>query len=182
MNQNDIVGSSDKSGIDEKDRIIFDLINDRYKHEFEILNKLDTKATSLIGFTGLIIGLVGTIIPPLVSALPSNQALNAYYLSYKVIINMGIISLFLSILFCLMAYYMKTISLVPDSKELIRQYGESEESASITLNTTAKMMAYAIDKNYVHQQNKVKFIKIGFYLFGFGVFMVTIFMVGLLMV
>ena len=46
----------------ERYQLIFDLISERFKVEWQLTNDLDTKASSLIGFVGIILSLEGIFV------------------------------------------------------------------------------------------------------------------------
>lgn len=109
----------------EKDHFIFTLLCKRNDAEFERSNILDSKASGIIGFAGLIIGLFGTLISFLLGEMSQNTHFMFYYQSYRVFLFMGILSLAVSILSCIFAYTVKTYVIIPKPTALIEKYAKN---------------------------------------------------------
>ena len=167
----------------EKDEFIFNLISSRNDAEFERSNILDNKASGIIGFAGIIIGLLGTLISFLLEKLSQNSPIFVYYQSFRVILLLGIIGLAGSILFCIFAFSIKTYVLVPRTSMLIEKYAKNENKNKLeVLQVVGTQISDAITDNSRTDDDKAKFVKYGLYLFAFGMVMTVIFVCGLLMI
>jgi len=171
----------DKS-VTERDRLLFDLLSNRNTAEFERSNILDSKASSMIGFAGIIIGLLATLISFIFDQLSLNSKLFAYYSSYRVILLAGIIVLALSIISSLFAYFVKPYEIVPENNHLIEEYAKKDRDICTILRITAQGISDAINKNKVIDDEKAKWVKYSLILFGIGMGLVVLFVCGLLMI
>ena len=168
--------------IKERDRFIFDLVDKRNDAEFERSNLLDVKASSIIGFVGIIIGLLGTILAFVLDKIYINPKLFAYYSSYRVILFLGIVFLALAIFCSLMAYFIRQYTIVPDTKHLIEEYAMRDRDLLSILRIVAQERSDAILKNSVTVDDKSNWIKYSQILFGLGMGLAILFICGLLII
>ncbi len=112
-----------EKGVMERDKLVLDLVSERFKVEWNLGSEVDGKASSLAGFVGIIISLqvgFGTI---LIDKIPKTNQYHVYlYLFYF----LGIIFFICSILFAFKAYYLKNYFVVPDPEELIHMAEDDE--------------------------------------------------------
>jgi len=170
----------EKAGETEKrDQFIYELIADRFRLEWARTNDLDGKASSVIGFVGIILsleaGLGGFLLKEISRTSECYTLLCCLFL-------LGLVFLMCSILYGLKAYYVKTWTVVPDPDYLIEEYAKNEDiSRTEILRKVSKEISESVKKNKEINDEKVKFIKQGFIFFVFGIGMVIIFICGLLL-
>jgi len=165
----------------ERDEFIFNLISNRNSAEFERSTILDNKASGVIGFAGIIIGLLGALISFLLEKLSQNSPIIFYYQSFRVILLLGIIALAGAIFCCLIAYSIKTYSIVPDTSTLIEKYAKNpNKNKSDIIQVVGLEISQSIKDNTKTDDEKAKFVKYGLLFFTFGMAMIVIFVCGLL--
>ncbi len=167
----------------EKDEFVFNLISNRNDAEFERSNILDNKASGIIGFAGIIIGLLGTLITFLLEKISVASPLFLYYQSYRVVLFFGIIALVGSIFFAVLAYSVKTYSIVPNTAALIEKYARDDEKSKCDiLQVVGLEISESIKINSITDDGKAKFVKWALSLFTLGMFLTVIFVCGLLVI
>jgi hypothetical protein len=166
----------------ERDEFIFDLISKRNTVEFDRSNTLDSKASGVIGFAGIVIGLIGTIISLLYDKFPTNVQLEAYYLSLRLVLIFSIISLAGSIFMCIFAYSIKTYIIVPNTSHLIEKYAKSKITKCGIIQVVGREISESIKDNSSTNDDKAKFIKYGQFLFAIGIGLIVLFVCGLLII
>jgi hypothetical protein len=167
----------------EKDEFVFNLISNRNDAEFERSNILDNKAGGIIGFAGIIIGLLGTLITFLLEKISVASPLFFYYQSFRMVLFLGIIALVGSIFFAVLAYSIKTYSIVPNTAALIEKYARDDEKSKCDiLQVVGLEIAESIKINSITDDGKAKFVKWALSLFTFGMLLTVIFVCGLLMI
>jgi hypothetical protein len=160
-------------------QFIYELIADRFRLEWQRANDLDGKASSIIGFVGIIVSLqagLGSFL------LQSISRTSEYYAQLSLLFLLGIIFLMCSILFSLKAYYVKTYKVVPDTEYLIEEYAKKGRSRIDILKEVSATISDVVTKNKSIIKGKVKFIQGGFIFLVLGIGMVIIFVCGLLLV
>jgi hypothetical protein len=166
----------------ERDRLIFDLITNRNNAEFQRSANLDSKASNLIGFVGIIIGLIGTTISFIFDKVYSNCNLFLYYTSFRVLLVVGVILLTIAIFCSLIAYFIRQYNIVPDTKHLIENYAKKDEDYLTILRVVAQEMSNSIITNSEIDEEKAKWIKYSQIFFGLGMSLIILFICGLLMI
>ena len=165
----------------EKDEFIFNLISNRNNAEFERSNILDNKASGIIGFTGIIIGLLGSLISFLLEKISGNTPLFFYYQSFRVVLLTGIVILFGSMFICLFAFSIRTYTIVPNTEHLIEKYArDKNKSKCDVLQVVGLEISESIKKNAIIDDEKARFVKFGLILFAVGMGLTVIFVCGLL--
>lgn len=100
----------------ERDKLIFELIRERFDQEWSRIGELDDKAANIIGFVGIIAGfLLGIESLILVQTPTLNALLVILYL-------LGIGFLMVSMILGLMAYRVRRWEVVPNVRVLIEEY------------------------------------------------------------
>jgi len=172
----------DQSVNEGRYRLIFDLISGRNAAEFDRSNNLDSKASSIIGFVGIIIGLLATLISFIFNLLPSNSSLSAYYSNFRFFLFAGIFFLAVSILLSLIAYSVKPYQIVPETNHLIEEYAKKGRSICDILRITSRGMSDAIKQNKETDDDKAKWVRYSLIFFGVGMGLVILFVFGLLII
>lgn len=174
--------------IEEKEKraqLIYDLIADQFHLEWQRINILDGKASSIIGFVGIILSLEAGLGGFLLKEVSKNSGC---YALLCLLFLLSIVLLMGSILSGLRAYYVKTWIAVPDPEHLIEGYTKGNTKENIKkeriniLTTVYNELTGAINENKKANDEKVKFIKGSFIFFVLGIGMTIIFISGLLLV
>ncbi|MFA4859250.1 hypothetical protein [Methanoregula sp.] len=175
-------GESDYSEAREKerDRLIFELIVNRNGAEFQRSTNLDNKASNLIGFVGIIIGLLGTTISFIFDKIYKDPKIFLYYTNFRAILLIGIIFLTVSIICSLIAFFIKQYEIVPETDHLIKNYAKKDENYLTVLRIVAQEMSNTIVKNKDIDDDKAKWIKYSQIAFGAGMGLIIVFICGLL--
>ena len=166
----------------ERDQLIFELIINRNNAEFQRSNNLDTKASHLIGFVGIIIGLLGTTISFIYDKIYTDPKVLIYYQSYRLMLLIGIILLALSILSSLFAYFIKQYEIVPETHHLIEEYAKKDRDLLSILRIVAGEMSETIKKNAEIDDDKANWIKYSQIAFGIGMGLIVLFICGLVII
>ncbi len=164
---------------DESDKweLIFNLINDRFKSEWNLIDELDTKATSLIGFVGVILSFEGIF----AGFFLENISITDNF--FKPLYGIFVISVvvLISAMACgLIAFRVQRWPYAPDSVSLLQDYGSNGlfypntskldilKDMSDVVSSTIKIVK---DKN----NKKAKFIEIGLILLIIGIAFLMVF-------
>ncbi|MGV8087662.1 MAG: hypothetical protein ACP5NU_01210 [Methanomicrobiales archaeon] len=166
----------------QRDRFIFDLIEKRAESEKERSNILDSKASNIIGYVGLIIGLLVTVISFIFGDLAKNEVIIKYYSSYRILLLFGIIFLLGSIIASIHAYFVREYQIVPSTKTLIENYAKEDRDITTTLRRVSQEMSDVLYDNKQIIDEKAKSIKISLTLFAIGIGLIVLFVIGLLMI
>jgi hypothetical protein len=157
---------------EKKDQLIYSLINNRYRLELQRTNDLDGKASSIIGFVGVMVNLQAGIGTFLLSKIPSTHK---FYIYLYLLFLSGIIFLICSILCGLMAYKIKRWKVVPDSDYLIQEYAKKDKKRIDLIRIVSAEISDAITRNKEINDEKVNFINKSYIYLIFGIFMIFIF-------
>jgi hypothetical protein len=174
---------SSEGDFEEKDEInkhkfIYDVIDGRYLLERDRSKVLDDKASNIISFVGIILGLQGALGIFLLKEIPKTA--EAYH-NLSNIFLLGIILLTISIFCGLMAYRIRPQKVVPDTGEaLIEEYGNTDEDFLATLTMISVEKADSIRINNKIGDDKVRYINGGFFLLVAGITVNVIFIYELL--
>ncbi|MDY9923684.1 hypothetical protein [Methanobacterium sp.] len=140
----------------ERDKLVLDLVSERFKVEWDLGSELDGKASSLAGFVGIIISLqvgFGTI---LIDKIPKTNPYHVYlYLFYF----LGIIFLICSILFAFRAYYLKEYSVAPNPEKLIEMAEKGESQNGIVRKISVDMKIATFNNEQVNNSKASNIIR-----------------------
>ena len=164
---------------EKRDEFIYELISDRFRLEWARTNDLDGKASSVIGFVGIILSLeagLGGFLLKEISRTSECYALLCF------LFLLGLVFLMCSILCGLKAYGVKTWIVVPDTEHLIEEYAKNNRSKSDILILVSTEISAAVVKNAATNDEKVGFIRQGFIFFVLGIGMTILFICCLLLV
>lgn len=144
---------------------VYDEVVKRFQFESERTKHLDDKASNMIGFVGIIIGLVSALGGLLLGVPQTPIKICATVLFFCVLIL-----LVLSFIFGLAAYHVKKFTAVPDAYFLIGAY-EKEDKERI-LRDLNDNYAVAIEENMKLNNQKVEYIKRVTYALFFGILLI----------
>ena len=164
---------------EKRDQLIYELIADRFRLEWQRTNDLDGKASGIIGFVGIIVSLAAGLGGFLLKEIPKTCD---FYIHLCALLLFGIIFLMCSILCGLKAYYLKAWKVVPDPEYLIEEYAKKDRSRIDILRIVSAEISAAVAGNKATNDKKAKFIRYGFIFLVLGIGMIIIFVCGLLLV
>jgi hypothetical protein len=172
------VTEKDEQKIEKHDQLIYDIIRERFRLEWQRIINLDSKASGIIGFVGIIISLQAGLGGFLLNAVPRDSN---FYCPLCALFLSGIILLMCSILCGLKAYYVKAWKIVPETKRFIEECAKKDRSRIDILRMVSQDLSEAVTYNSANNDIKAKCIKIGLGFLIFGIVFVILF-VGLLVV
>lgn len=164
---------------EERDKFIFDLICNRYNAERERSKILDDKSSGIINFVGIIMSLQGGLGAILITDMSRESA---WFIRLTDVFIVSIIFLTVSILCGLKAYYIRQWPIVPNAKYLVEEYVEKNKSIRFILRRTGRTMVDTIPECVENNNQKVKFIKIGFGFLVAGLMLNLLFIVELILI
>lgn len=168
---------------EKREQLIYELIADRFRLEWQRINILDGKASSIIGFVGIILSLEAGLGGFLLKEMRTSEC----YALLCSLFLLSIILLMCSILSGLKAYYVKTWTVVPEPEPLIEDYTKEDTEEGIKkervrlLMDVSKEIATSIEENKKVNDEKVMFIKGGYIFLVLGISMTIIFIYALLL-
>ncbi len=165
--------------IEKRDQLIYELINDRFRLEWQRTNDLDGKASNIVGFVGIIITLQAGLGIFLLKEIPKTFE---FYFIFSVLFLSSIIFLICSILCGLKACYIKKWGVVPDPEHLIEKYAKEDRNRIDILRIVSQEISDTVKKNETANEDKATFIRYGFMFLVLGIAMVIMFMCGILLI
>lgn len=147
-----------------RDKLIYEIIVDRFEQEWKRTNDLDSKASNATGFAGLLATLSGGITAGITEILPQ--------MHYKYLFVIPLIVFVLSAVFGLLAYWLTSFSAI-DPEALIREYANRTEME--VLRTFVATTSVLTMDNFQRNQRKVRWLYLAFLLLvtAIGLFFVT---------
>lgn len=145
--------SSEEERERRRDKLIYEIIVDRFKQEWKRTDDLDSKASSVIGFAGVLATLNGGIVAGITEIIPQMQ--------YKHLFVIPLIIFVLSAVFGLLAYWLTSFSAI-DPEAMIREYADRTETE--VLRTFVATTSILTMDNFQRNQRKVKFLYVAFVL------------------
>jgi hypothetical protein len=136
--------NNNDQNIEERDKLVFDIIFNRYEIENQRTKGLDGKSISIIGIIGILISLQAGITFFSLKEMPN---IFTVFLS-------TIFILFYSILFAIKAYYSQKWKFVPEPKYFIEEYAKKNRNKIDILRLITTELCYAIRNNT--EQNNLK--------------------------
>ncbi|MCJ7632839.1 hypothetical protein MUP77_10675 [Candidatus Bathyarchaeota archaeon] len=146
-----------------RDKLIYKVVADRYEQESKRTNDLDSKASNVMGFAGLLATLSGGIAAGITKILPQMR--------YEYLFVFPSIAFILSAVFGLLAYWLTDFNAI-DPDALIREYGNRTETE--VLRTVVSTISLLTIGNFQRNQRKVKRL--------YPAFPLMVFAIGLLFV
>jgi len=134
-----------------RDKLIYEIIFDRFEQEWKRTNDLDSKASNVTGFAGLLATLSGGITAGITEILPQ--------MHYKQLFVIPLILFVLSAIFGLLAYWLTSFSAI-DPEALIREYGNRTETK--VLRTVVPTISILTMDNFRRNQRKVRWLYVAF--------------------
>lgn len=163
MMDNNLLNSDQTT--EERDKLVHDMIYNRYEYENQRTRDLDGKSSGIIGIAGIIVSLQAGIAIFAVKEIPN--ILNNF--PFFIVFLSGIFILMYSILCALKAYNLQKWKVVPEPKHLIEAYAKKNRTKIDILRMVTEEICIAIYENKIQNNNKVDFIKYSFLFLVFGI-------------
>jgi type VI protein secretion system component VasK len=151
----------------ERDRFLFDLINQRQTQEFQRSTDIDTKANNLLVFDTAIVGFllgVANVVRSFIIKQPLFQI---------GIFVLGVALLFAAVFFVFVAQRVRRWSIVPNVEMLVQKY--SVKPLQETIETVGGEMAKNVKELEKHINSKASALEIGWYMTLAGMFVILIY-------
>lgn len=150
----------------ERDRFLFDLINQRQTQEFQRSDDIDSKANNLLVFDTAIIGFILAAASVLKKAITSQPLLDVWIFIF------GLSALVVAVFFVFVAQRVRKWGIVPDVIQLVDKYSASPLQGVIEI--VGGEMAKNVHDLETHINSKALILQIGWYLTlaGLGVILI----------
>lgn len=153
--------------VDPRDKLIFDLVRERYNQELSRINDLDGKAGNLIGFVGIITSFVlgiGSL------SFVQEQKPDAWLVA---IFLLGVLFLMGSMVLGLLAYRVRRWEVVPKVKVLIEKY--TTEMYDVVLKSVGATTSETVEKIAKQNDDKADYINAAWWFLIIGLTTVLIY-------
>lgn len=160
----------------ERDQLLFELISDTYNAENSRLIDIDDKASKIVVFVGVLIGLLSSFGTLLLKDIPRT---NEFYYYYLTIFILSLTILIGSIICGLLAYRMRKFKIVPNTNTMIKWGKENKDKIDI-IRIISQERSKAVNENGEILKSKIKFIRLGYTLLIIGIIITLIFICFLL--
>jgi hypothetical protein len=138
-------------GEKRRDKLIYDIIVNRFGQEWKRTNDLDSKASNVMGFAGLLATLSGGITAGITEILPE--------MHYKSLFMIPLVIFVLSAVFGLSAYWLTSFSAI-DPEAMIREYADKPET--VVLRAFVATISILTMDNFKRNQRKVRLLYVAF--------------------
>ena len=149
-------------------KIIYAEVVNRFKRELERTHHLDIKANNIIGFIGILTGIVSGF-----GAFTLKIPTTDLEMVTLAIYGSSLIFLFLSLVFGMKAHFPQKFTIVPDPYFLIDKYGNATQQK--TINDLSDNYAVAVEENLILNNSKIKNIKRSMYCLFIAILLFSIF-------
>ena len=151
----------------ERDRFLFDLVNQRQTQELQRSNDIDTKANNLLVFDTAVVGFllgVANVVRGFITKQPVYQV---------GIFALGVLLLFAAVFFVFVAQKVRKWSIVPNVQTLVQKY--SQKPLQETIETVGGEMAKNVTDLEKHINSKAFALQIGWYMTLAGLVVILIY-------
>jgi len=123
-----------------RDKLIYEIIVERFKLEWKRTNDLDSKANNVTGFAGLLATLNGGIVAGITEIIPQ--------MPYKHLFVIPLIIFVLSAVFGLLAYWLESFSVI-NPEAMIQEYSDGTETEVLRtyVATTSFLTMFNLQRN-----------------------------------
>lgn len=135
--------------------LIYNIINNRFNLEWQRSDILDGKASSIIGFVGVIVSLetwIASII------LEKMTKFGLHYAYTMIVFGIILVLLINSLLYSLRAYRIQFWRIAPETNHLINEYAKTGRSRQDILRTLSVELSESISHNKRINDKKIGFI------------------------
>lgn len=168
--------SNTQTKLDTQSKLIYDTIVERYKAEWERTYQIESKATNIVGFVGIIFGLVSISGTYLINQTKEGNVLVVSIVLY----SFTLVLLIVTIIFGLKTLYVRTRTVVPNPRDVQNDYIENVENMDGIIEKLQDSFVNATEKNYKINSNNADFLIYSFISFALGIFMALLFIFSIL--
>jgi len=140
---------------EKRDEFIYTIIKERFNVDWTRIDALDSKASGIIGFAGIILSLEGAFGKYILEKTPRD---NIYYLATFIFL-LGVMFLALSVFCALEAYRIRKWTIVPEPAHLIENYAKKERDLIDMRRIISTEISKAIKSNKKPINDKVEFVQ-----------------------
>lgn len=152
--------------------VIYDEVVKRFERELDRASSLDDKASTTVGFIGILTGIVSGF-----GAFTLKLPTTTQELIVTSLFGASLFTLFVALVFGLKAYSPQKFTLVPDQYYLIGKYEHAEKEKVVC--DLCDNYAIAIEDNMIINDSKVKNIKRVMNCLFFAILFFALFAIGL---
>lgn len=153
----------------ERDQLIYDVLLDNHYFMIESSRDLDNKAINILGFVGIILGLVLLIVTSGIKKSMTNWETYLFILS--------LLSLAITLLFCINSLWLRDRSIGFNSKNFMTEYVEKFETREYILGRLSRQLAKSNDINCSVANKKSRSLRYSFLTFFTAIVFTFIFIV-----
>lgn len=154
---------------------VYKMISKEYNLDRIMINNINDRASKIILFVGILVGLLTTFGSLLLTDISKNSIFYSFYVRAFIL---SILFLVVSIIWALYAYKIIEWTYAPVPKTLI-QYLDGGESLNFILKKVINGKCKAITDNKSKFKSKIKFINISYFFFLLGLITLLIFIISL---
>jgi hypothetical protein len=158
-------------------KLIYNIIYERYQLEWQRTNQIENKATNIVGFVGIIFGLLSSTGIYLLEQKATNGVL---YLDCFWFYLFSLIFFITTIFFSLSVLYLKKWKRIPETKFLIENYVKKGVESKIMLEDIYIEFSNGVIENSMKNDVKVDYLRYSFISFGMGILLTAFFILSLL--
>lgn len=157
-------------------KLTYDTIVERYKAEWERTYQIESKATNIVGFVGIIFGLVSISGTYLINQTKEGNVLVVSIVLY----SFTLVLLIATIIFGLKTLYVRTRNHVPNPRDLQKDYFENIKSSDKIIIGLQESFVNATEYNSITNDNNANFLRYAFLSFVLGIFMTLLFIFSII--
>jgi hypothetical protein len=158
-------------------KLIYDIIYERYQSEWQRTNQIESKATNIVGFVGIIFGLLSSTGIYLLEKRAINGVL---YLDSLWFYLFSLIFFIITIFLSISALYLKKWARTPETKYLLENYVEKGVEIETTLENLYWEFSKGVFENSAKNDVKATYLRYSFISFGMGILLTAFFILSLL--
>lgn len=173
MVKDEIIRANDDV-ISVRDRFIYDVVTEKYKFEWQRFSQIESKATTTLGFLGVIFSLETTT--GLYILKNVHDGYNYNFLE-AVFFSFSLIFLFMSLIFALSSFWMREWAAVPNIKHFMSKYVNAAKNSTYMIKNLYIIYEDSIDCNYNNNEEKIKNLKYSLRFFAAGIVLLFLFLI-----
>jgi hypothetical protein len=154
--------------VEGRDQYLFELINGRFRLEWDRSNNLDEKAIKIIES----VGVVASIVAIIGGTFVRNSQMNVTFIHILMIVS--VILLICAIVFGLIAYRIERWKIAPDTAYLIKEYAKKDRQKIDIIRLVSAELSESIEYNKIINDKKVKYINHSILLFTISIIAIVI--------
>lgn len=160
----------------KRDQLIYDIFIRRSQSEYERTRHLESKATTIVGFVGIIFSLVSPTGINLLDKVKDSDSLLLSILLYV----FGLFFL-VSTLYCaLICLYIKKWNAIPNAEYFMDNYVINNKNRSNILAKLSMELCHSIKESEKNNESKAQYLKFSILLFATGILASTLFIISII--